>query len=161
MAKGEGDKAPVHLKQLRLDEVLFDCMAAIRKLYPAFRVHFDIAQESDQEADLRAKGDETLLKIAFRNLLRNAYLYSSDKQVRIEVMQQGAHVTVVLANTGQTPVIEDPKTLFQPFRRGTNAQQKSGSGPGLSIIQRILAYHSATIRYEMPDAATNRFVVGF
>ena len=40
-------------------------------------------------------------------------------------------------------------------------QIKPGSGIGLSIVQRILQYHGATLAYNTPDKTTNEIVVCF
>lgn len=160
LSKIEERRDAPHFNTIRIEEVIFSCGDAIRKLYPDFKIQFDFA-ENIEEPDLYVPGDETLLGIAFNNLLQNAYRYSDNKTVNIFVARGENRLLISLTNTGTTPDAAEMAALFQAFKRGANAQQATGSGLGLSIVQRILSYHGASIEYEVPAPNTNRLVVGF
>ncbi|WP_207531866.1 ATP-binding protein [Desertivirga arenae] len=147
-------------EKVRLDEVLFASSAQVAKLHPDFRFQFDILSGVSPDLDLEVEADDILLQIAFSNLFRNAFTYSSNKIVKCSVDHKGDQLEVIITNTGPIPKIEDTSDLFNTFTRGSNSFEKSGSGIGLSIVKRILEYHSATIAYKTPSADQNMLIVG-
>lgn len=146
-------------RNIRLDEVVYSSSSTLSKNNPHYRLHFEIVNNSDAELNFEIRGDETLLKIAADNLLKNAYSYSDNGQVKCILMQNRENLQLIFSNTGETPKIADPHLLFQPFARGSNTADKPGSGLGLMIVKRILDYHGAEISYHLPDDHTNEIVV--
>ena len=131
------------------------------KIYPDFKIHFEILNETIYDPEFEIPGDESLLKIAFDNLLKNAYSYSDNKEVNISILQQENKIKVVLVNSGPVPENIDPKFLFNAFTRGSNAKQSKGYGLGLRIVLRIMQFHQAEILYLIPDNNTNKIEVFF
>jgi signal transduction histidine kinase len=148
-------------KKIRIDEIIFSSAEYLRKIYPEFKIFFEITNESISETNVEIEGDESLLKIAFNNLLRNAYSYSDNKQVNIHLKQKEDEVEVIMTNSGIAPEINDTLELFNPFIRGTNAVQHKGHGLGLSIVQRIMQYHHSEVKYLIPDKNSNKIIVSF
>ncbi|MBL8983883.1 MAG: hypothetical protein JNL26_16990, partial [Gemmatimonadetes bacterium] len=106
--------------------------------------------------DLRAHADTRLLTIAMRNLLSNAWKYTSRTEgARIEVGQhREADVTVTWVR--DNGVGFDPRfatRLFSPFERLHKAEEFEGVGIGLATVQRIIAAHGGRI---WADAAPGR-----
>ncbi|MGY4385079.1 two-component system sensor histidine kinase ArlS [Pedobacter sp. UYP24] len=147
--------------KLRLDEIIFSTTTELSKIYHDFKLKFEIENNTVNETDLEIMGDETLLKIALSNLFKNAYVYSDNHTVECLIRQNNGEIELLLTNTGKTPEIEDPRTLFTTFYRGNNSHQVSGSGIGLSIVKRVLDYHNATIIYNILDSNTNQIVTRF
>lgn len=160
LSKLEHASEKMELQAVRLDEVLFHAAAQLSKTYPDFKLFFDVEDHLGQ-LSMEVKGDETLLKIVLTNLLKNGYTYSDNKLVHCTLYQDDQQLQLVLTNTGTTPSGSDTTQLFNPFHRGSNSTQAQGSGIGLSIVQRILEYHHATVSYEIPDPRTNRVVLSF
>ncbi|HWJ26959.1 MAG TPA: ATP-binding protein, partial [Flavisolibacter sp.] len=148
-------------QSIRLDELLFLSASQLSKLYPDFKLYFEIENGTSRDLNLEILGDETLLKIALVNLLKNAYLYSDHQTVNCVLRQEEKFVELRITNQGAVPQIEDTDLLFQTFRRGTNVRQQVGSGVGLSIVRRILQYHDARVQYQIPDNRTNMLIVTF
>ncbi|RYZ26923.1 MAG: HAMP domain-containing protein [Chitinophagaceae bacterium] len=146
---------------VRIDEVLFAARSRLLATNPDFRFQFAIENNSQVETDVEIPGDETLLEIAFQNLFRNAYAYSDDQQVGCLVTQTKDGLEIRISNNGEIPQGDDLQQLFSTFYRGTNTQGKTGSGIGLSIVQRIIHLHGGTVSYETPDAHTNVILVFF
>lgn len=148
-------------KPVRLDEVVFRSAGRLVKSYPRFRLQFEIEQEEGQEISLEVTADETLLTIAVSNLLKNAYLYSTTGHVQCLLREQGGGLQLVIINQGPVPEVTDTATLFQTFTRGSNSVNKPGSGIGLSIVNRIVHYHAAAIRYQILPPDSNEVVLTF
>ncbi len=141
-------------RPIRLDELIFNSANLIRKQYPDFRFQFEI--ESEQaDFNLEIPGDETLLSIALGNLFKNGFKYSDNGLVKCLIKPHDKHINLYISNTGTAPEISNPDELFNSFTRGSNVGQKSGSGLGLSIVQRIVQYHNASVRYIIPKPNQN------
>ena len=147
-------------QKIRLDEIVFNTAAQLGKTYPDIKLQFEIENTTAHDVDIEVKGDETLLGIAVTNLLKNAYHYSDNKVVNCTIKQNADTVEIFITNTGEVPEVQDTSLLFRTFTRGSNVHSKPGSGVGLSIVQRIVHYHSATIAYNIYDRL-NEIVVTF
>ncbi len=156
----EGVKSD-NFKLVRIDEIIFDVTDKLVKIWPDFKLQFEIENKTTDELILDVNGDETLLKIAITNLLKNAYTYSNNHQVKVTYVLTENTQNIQVLNTGEVPTFKDNSPMFQAFSRGTNSYDKPGSGLGLRIIQRILSYHNANISFSNPAENTNLFEVKF
>jgi len=147
--------------KLRLDEIVFNAVTELSKLYPDFKLKFEIENNAKNDTNLEISGDETLLKIVFVNLLKNAFIYSDNGIPECVIKQKYQHLELYITNTGIVPDVEDTATLFTTFYRGSNTKHISGSGIGLSIVQRVLKYHNADIAYQIIDKNTNLVIIRF
>jgi signal transduction histidine kinase len=147
--------------KLRLDEMIFGAVVELSKVYPGFKLKFEVENETGNDTNLEVMGDETLLKIVFVNLLKNAFIYSDNGFPECTIKQRSDYIELHIINTGVVPDVADTKTLFTTFYRGSNTKHISGSGIGLSIVQRILKYHNAEIGYYIIDKNTNLVVATF
>jgi len=150
-----------NFKPIRIDEIIFDVTDELLKIWPDFKLKFEIENKTSNELILDVNGDETLLKIAITNLLRNAYTYSDNQQVKVTYILNKSSQNIQVYNTGEVPSFKDNSPMFQAFSRGTNSYDKPGSGLGLRIIQRILKYHNASITFNSPAENANLFEIKF
>jgi signal transduction histidine kinase len=124
-------------------------------------VSVEFLQMPENETSLSISGNYTLLRSAFRNLLKNAFQYSEDKTVYITIQATNQSINIFFENKGKTLSATDKDRLFIPFFRGENAIRKRGFGLGLSIVKRIVQLHQGTISYDTVGEKTNRFTVSF
>jgi signal transduction histidine kinase len=156
----QGNTQP--LKPERVDEIIFDVVAKIKKVEPQFDFDFEIIEDKNSETTLEIQGIRSLLEIAFSNLLKNAYLYSTNKKVRLALEQPNTQeLHIYIRNQGNPLIEKEQKRLFEPFFRGKNAQGTHGSGLGLRIVKRILDYHEANIKYSFLADQYNQFELIF
>ena len=149
------------LKYLRIDEVVFESADKISKVFPDIKMQFDVQNHTNEELSLELMGDETLLKIAFSNLIKNAYSYSDNKQVKINIAKENDGFLIQIENSGPIPEFPNNAAMFQAFSRGVNSLNKPGSGLGLRIVQRIVHYHGAEIYYQALNNNLNQMNVKF
>jgi PAS domain S-box-containing protein len=96
---------------------------------------------------LRVDGDPRLLRIAFDNLLRNAWKFTRNRPcVHIEVGRLGDEIFV--RDDGAGFDMAYAGSLFKPFSRLHSASEFSGSGIGLATVERIVRRHRGQIRAE-------------
>lgn len=145
----------------RLDEIIYDCIEKIYAIYPDCKVYFDIEIENEFDDIKEVRGSKTLLEIVFINLIKNAYVYSDNKEVHIRIVQKADEILCYFTNSGKTINESDQKRLFEPFMRGQNAAGISGFGLGLRIVERIVHMHKAKIIYRAINEKMNEFLLRF
>ncbi|MBW1654350.1 HAMP domain-containing sensor histidine kinase [Flavobacterium quisquiliarum] len=145
----------------RMDEILFSSIEKINKTFPEFLILFEIEESEDLDTALEIRGNKNLLEIALSNVLKNACVYSDNKQAKVKISTDRYHLIISVSNTGDTLSEEEQKNLFQPFMRGKNSKGTSGFGLGLRIVQRILTLHKANITYSLTNINTNLFQLFF
>jgi signal transduction histidine kinase len=151
------DSAP----HVRIDEVLYNTIEELRTIYPEYRLKLDFIEIPEYETDLEVKGNEALLRTAFRNLLENACRYSTNYNAEIHIKSDPAMLLIYFDNHGAVLTEAESRHLFTPFFRGGNASGKRGYGIGLVMAQRILKIHQARITYDNPGPDLNRFIIQF
>ena len=145
----------------RMDEILFSAIESLNKSFPDFVILFEMEENDNLETALEIKGNKSLLEIALSNVLKNACVYSDNKQAKVKIITENDHLIISVSNTGNTLSEEEQKNLFQPFMRGANSKGTTGFGLGLRIVNRILTLHKAKIRYNVPYENTNLFQLFF
>lgn len=145
----------------RMDEILFSAIENLKKSFPEFIILFEIEESDNLDTALEVKGNKNLLEIALINVLKNACVYSENKQALVKISTQGNHLVISVLNTGKTLSEAEQKNLFQPFMRGKNSKGTSGFGLGLRIVNRILTLHKSSITYSIPNSKENLFQLFF
>ena len=145
--------------QLRIDELIFETVSFSEKIFPELQISISFASVPDNDDDFIIRGNETLLKSAFSNLIKNAFTYSVDQKVHITIDSDGKAIFVHLDNTGTQLPSDEKESIMVPFFRGGNALTTKGYGLGLSIVYRFIAIHKGTVTYTPISNDMNRFTV--
>lgn len=151
----------VNWPSLRIDELLYESIGECKRLFTDIEIDLSFKTIPSDEKELMVTGNDVLLKSAFRNLIKNAYLYSENKKVSIIIDTFPNKLSVAFINNGSILSDSDVNNLFVPFFRGNNASKTKGFGLGLSIIKKITEIHNANLEYEALDAHTNKFAISF
>ena len=146
---------------LRVDELLYDTVAYFNKSFPDGKIDISYDHLPDDDRELMVKGNESLLRSAFINLIKNAYLYSVDKAVQIIIYTGNEQLSIVFQNKGKQLKPDEVVKMFLPFFRGANAESKKGFGLGLAIIERIIQIHKGKLSYTAEGENLNQFSVEF
>lgn len=146
---------------IRIDEIVFNCIAEINTLYPEFNFEVHFTPDNFNERILHIKANEPLIKQAFLNLLMNAVHYSDDQKAKVTFDGSSDILTVIISNSGKTLSDDEQKFIFTHFFRGNNAQNQQGFGLGLVLAQRIFAIHNAVIDYQSKNESDNVFHMRF
>ncbi len=103
------------------------------------------------EIHLTVRGDETLLRRVFYNLIENGIRYNRPGgEVVVTIRQEGVWAVVVVADTGMGISAEEQAHIFERFYRidRSRARHKGGAGLGLAITAHIIQLHGGTIQVE-------------
>ena len=111
------------------------------------------ASESDRQATVKLQdgmtvtGDPNLLRIAFENILRNAWKYCRPRQdTRIEVGIDSNHEnTIYIRDNGVGFDMAYERMLFEPFQRLHAEESFKGNGIGLATVKRIISRHNGNV----------------
>ena len=144
--------------EIRIDEVIYDSISFTKKIFPNAEIIFSFENVPENEDDIMLKGNETLLKSAFGNLIKNGYLYSTDKKIIILVNYNNDSVFIHFDNIGNC-ITSTFEQLITPFFRGENSTNIRGFGLGLSIVDRIVKLHNGIITYQYVDNKINRLTI--
>ena len=121
--------------------------------------------------DMRLRGDANLLRIAFENLIANAWKFTSrraDARVEITMHADGPHRSISVTDNGAGFDPRLSSKLFQPFARLHAAAEYEGTGIGLATVARIVKRHGGSVRADgrpgegatfvctLPDSAPDR-----
>jgi light-regulated signal transduction histidine kinase (bacteriophytochrome) len=117
------------------------------------------------EPGVRARGDGALLKIALRNLLENAWKYTSKRpaahiEFGAETLADGA-LACFVRDDGAGFDMRYAGKLFGAFQRLHTASEFDGTGIGLATVRRIVTRHGGRISAEaaVGKGATFRIVL--
>jgi len=146
---------------VRIDELVYDSIGESQKTIPGIAINFNFINQPENELYLCMHGNEALLRSALRNLIKNAYKYSDNKQVTITMETRSNAIELRFDNDGQTIKPDDAERLFLSFYRGENSHKQKGFGLGLSIVKRIVELHLGTVNYSVINDNINRFTVIF
>lgn len=117
------------------------------------------------EAGLMASGDERMLESVMRNLLDNAWKYTSatvHATIRVSSATRDAVHLFCVADNGAGFDMAHAGQLFMPFRRLHRQDEFPGIGIGLATVQRIIVRHGGYIEAEARpgQGATFSFSLG-
>lgn len=149
------------LPAVRIDEVVFEAIEMAKKSFTNIEVRFNFLSFPEKEEYLSIKGNDALLKAAFFNLIKNAYLYSTNKQVLIEMKAQAHEIFLTFDNEGELISGKEIKSVMMPFFRSHNSSKIKGYGLGLALVKKIIEIHHGEIQYKPVPPITNRFIVSF
>ena len=122
-----------------LGAVATEISEELRALDPGRGVEFMIGD------GLETVGDQRLVRVLMRNLLENAWRFTSPcEHARIEVRRAGAGVFAVRDN-GVGFNMDFADLLFKPFARLHREDEFPGIGVGLTTVERIVRRHGGAV----------------
>ena len=164
LARADAGQFQTNFTQIYLDEILADCVRAVRVL--AEKRHVTIALEAAE--DLLFQGDEQLLHRMFLNLLDNAVKYNSENgTIKIEARVADGDYRITFSDTGIGISTEDQPKIFERFYRADIARSRaeetetSGAGLGLAIADWIANLHRGNIELVSSGETGSVFAVNF
>lgn len=160
LARLSSDEIKLNFRRIRIDELLWQCRDEIMQQHKECTVNISLSLPDD-ERQMEVMGSDAMLLTAFHNLLDNACKYSENKQVNVNLYTTGSRIVVAFLDEGSGITEADRAHIFQPFYRGLNAGSVRGHGIGLSLVDRIVKLHKATIMLESSVGKGSVFTLTF
>ena len=161
LAQFDGKHMQVTWSTLDLDEVLYEAVATILHKHPDYNVTFvtDLQDEDASLPSIPIRAEESLLTMAFINLIENGCKFSPDHQARIRLLISPATVQVTIEDRGIGIATAELDYIFQPFYRATNARVVNGNGIGLSLTEKIIKLHGGSIAVQSQLNSGSTFII--
>ena len=95
------------------------------------------------------------------NLLSNAFKFTFEGVIGVELLDRGSAVELVVRDTGVGIAPDELGHVFERFHRveGVRARTHEGSGIGLALVQELVALHGGTVRAESELGRGSAFFV--
>ncbi len=172
LARADSGELKANSREIYLDELVADCVRSIRTLADKRNITMEFKGEESQ-----IKGDESLLRRMFLNLLDNAVKYNIDGgRIKIEI----AGNAVTISNTGEAIPEDQQALIFDRFYRidksrsrnasipkrptataAAAAADTTGAGLGLSIAKWIADLHQVELKYSQTENGESVFTAIF
>jgi signal transduction histidine kinase len=134
---------PVPPKPVRLDEVVLQAIAEVKRKYPLQKIDINFVMPEDAES-MTVMGATHLFRTSLLNIIDNACKYSDGQPVKVDLWceDQGA-IKFRVTDTGIGISEEDIRQIINPMYRGSNAKGITGFGVGLALTKTILEKYQA------------------
>lgn len=146
LAQISTEEARLKLSRQRIDDLLWQCRDELHRQHPHYQIDIDLVALPEEEEQLYLLVDEHMLNIAFINLMDNACKFSTDHQVTVTLRANEKQVKVEFIDQGPGIVPEDLPRIFEPFFRSSQTAAIKGQGIGLSMVDRIIKLHGASLQ---------------
>ena len=127
-----------------MDEVTFEAVKELKAF--AKMKHIDIKTEIISTSQIN--GHSELIKIAIKNILKNAIVYSHENsEVTVKNYIKDNSLAVSIIDTGIGIPKKEQKKIFEKFYRTDKSRNKEsgGTGLGMAIVEKIIKQHNAKI----------------
>ena len=95
--------------------------------------------EELEQRSVEVKADPARLRQVLLDLIENADKYSPpERPIRLELHNTGNRARIAVIDQGIGIPEEEQETVFERFKRGSNAAEKTGSGLGLSVVKLLV-----------------------
>jgi signal transduction histidine kinase len=134
----------IRQQSVALGEVILDAQALVDSLLVQRQQSLEVELPDDLPL---VHGDKTRLTQVFVNLIANANKFAPDGSVlRIGATGKGEQVETWVEDEGPGVPEGDAESVFERFRRGTDAEPEPGGlGLGLWIVKSVIERHGGTI----------------
>lgn len=135
-------RVDMHRENMDMNQTVRDVLALIQDNYKVRNIEWNIA-------DLPSvRGDYSLLRQVWANLLDNAVKYTRTREVaRIEISarEENGHITFSVSDNGVGFDMRYAGKLFGVFQRLHSQEEFEGTGIGLATVQRVIARHGGRV----------------
>jgi len=155
LARADADARPIERSALYLNELVAECVRAVRVLAEPKGVHVTALAEHD----VPFMGDENLLRQMLMNLIENAVTHTpAGGNVVVELNATETSVALTVTDSGPGVPAADRDRIFQRFVRLAPLSAPTGAGLGLPIARWVAEGHGGTLILQ-PVPAGSRFLV--
>lgn len=147
-----------------LDMEIINVIAVAQDVLRSARVlmaekQMTVSLEYDDECSM-ILGDYDRIRQLFLILVQNAIKYSYPKsKIEVYIAKEKANIVVQVKDNGVGIAKEHQEDIFEKFYRGTNHNEKDGSGLGLVVGKGIVKRHNGTICVESELGKGSCFIV--
>ena len=147
------DKAyPFNFEETDLSNTVYNVVESFKKR------HLDVAMKVDIQTNVIKDVDREGFVSVVKNLLENAYKYSTqEKQISLSLNQEGGKTILTVSDNGIGIAKAERIKVFDQFYRIGNEEtrESKGTGLGLYIVNQIVTAHNGKIKIlDNPEGGT-------
>lgn len=136
-------------------EQIREAILQLEQKWSSRNISFDLEIE-----DIRVKGNQSLLKEVWVNLIDNAVKFSPENSiVSISAYRNGKNMIFAIEDRGEGMSEEIQAKIFDKFYQGDTSHATEGNGLGLPLVRKILELHHGSIKVKSQPGRGSIFVV--
>lgn len=161
LANIDSESTSILFSKVRPDEILYQARLDFLKGQQDAQIDTDVLALPEDENVLVEYGNERLLRMAFFNLIENAYKYSNFGKVLITFESKDNQNIISFMNESKFMQDLDLTKIFEPFHRGSSHRNIKGQGIGLYLVKKIMDIHHVNIQVVKLGEQTVKFIISF
>ena len=119
------------------------------------RIQYDFCSEVEDKEILC---DPNYLELIVNNLLSNAFKHTEEGQsITVSLKENGNNLLLQVKDTGSGIPLEEQKKIFERFYQVKSSH--TGSGIGLSLVQRLVELHHGHIELDSAEGVGSTFSI--
>ncbi len=129
-------------EEVNLSQIVDQILTELRQEDPARHI------EAHVEPNLIAAADRALIRVALENLLRNAWKFTSRRdvaQIQFHAEMRERQIVYCVTDNGAGFDMSFASKLFLPFHRLHGISEFAGTGIGLATVQRVIQRHEGRV----------------
>ena len=145
LARLNSETVQTNFKPQRVDDLLWQARGYLVQKGLDYRVNIVLDELPENESDWVVNCDDSLLRMAFLNLMQNGCKYSPKQEVTVSLKSNNGKLHLFFADQGVGIAPEDLPHVFEPFYRSQRVNGVKGHGVGLALTRRIVQLHRGEI----------------
>jgi signal transduction histidine kinase len=147
-------------KEIYLDEITLQAGKELEKFAKIRKINI----EYDIKEALQIDGHSQLLKIALKNIIKNAIVFSHENSsIYIKNYSIDGYSLISIKDNGIGIPQNEQKKIFEKFYRTDKSRNKDsgGTGLGMSITKKIMEMHNSEILLESSESIGTTILLKF
>jgi signal transduction histidine kinase len=157
MTSIDSDDSKTNFKKVNIAEIAWQVRDVLLRKNSDYEAIIQLDEKSNSLPEVN--GNEALLYTAFLNLMENGIKFSSNQLVKVGFKINSNVIVITFQNGGSVIPTNEMSTIFESFRRGSNARNTKGHGVGLSLTQKIINLHEGKISVQSSENEGTTFTV--
>jgi PAS domain S-box-containing protein len=150
-------------QKLKFETVEINIVDVIKSIVFEYQISAETPREVDWnilQNKILVIADPKWIKKIVLNLIHNAVKYSKpNSKIKINILSENNYAVFSVSNEGIGITEKDQKNIFEPFHRGENVNQISGTGLGLTVTKKAVDLHKGKIKVVSKMNETTTFIV--
>ncbi|MGZ5246295.1 MAG: sensor histidine kinase, partial [Flavitalea sp.] len=130
---------------VRIDELFFEIKQSFDERDLPGQLFLNMEELPEDESRVIVEGNEHLLKLAFSNVIINAFKYSNNSFVKVFIQPKKKSILVKIEDSGIGIPSTEIAHIYEPFFRASNSVRYEGYGVGLPLTKAIITLHKGEI----------------
>ena len=160
LAKNEKDILIDNQEDIYFDEIIDESINEVKSFAKLNQIEINFILEDTIEY----KGYSNLLKIALKNVLKNAIQFShKNSQIIVKSYKKGSFFEISVQDFGIGIEKNEQIKIFEKFYRTDKSRNKNsgGTGLGMSILKKIVDIHKGTINIHSKENIGTTITISF